>query len=202
MPINLRPYRCTKSDQDIIDSQVKVLLEKNLIRKSISPYAAPITLAYKKDEGQRSRLTIDSRKINQVTIADKFPFPLFSEIIDQLSGSVFFTTLDITSGFWHVPMAQRDIQKTAFVTMHDHFEWLVMPFGFKNSPSIFQRVIQTVLKKHDLFSYARNYLDDILIFSKTFSEHIIHIENVFKAFKDENIKLKLSKCQSKCQIQC
>ena len=195
IPIHRRPYRCSQKDQDTIDSQIQKLSEKGLIRKSISSYAFPITLADKKDEGKRTRLTMDYRPINEITMPDNFPFPLFADIIDKLRDCEFFTSLDITSGFWHIPMASKDIHKTAFVTMHEHFEWLVMPFGYRNSPQIFQRILQTVLKKHNLFSFARNYLDDILIFSKTFSEHLNHIRLVLNAIKNENIKLKLSKCQ-------
>jgi hypothetical protein len=90
-------------------------------------------------------------------------------------------------------MQPKDIHKTAFVTMFDHFEWLVMHFGYRNSPSIFQRIIRNILKKHKLTSFADNYLDDILIHSKTFKEHLIHIEIVLKSLIIENIKLKLSK---------
>ena len=130
-----------------------------------------------------------------MTIPDKFPFPLFTDIIDQLRDCEYFTTLDITSGFWHVRIVEKDIPKTAFVTQYEHFEWTVLPFGFKNSPQIFQRIIQNILKKHNLFRFARNYLDDILIFTRSYQEHLVHIELVLKAFIKENIKLKLSKCQ-------
>ena len=195
IPINLRPYRCTKNDQAIIDSQINDLLKYNLIRKSTSSYAVPITLADKKDEGKRTRLCMDSRKINEVTIPDNFPFPLFNDIIDNLYDCEYFTTLDITSGFWHIRMYPKDIYKTAFVTVNDHLEWLVMPFGFRNSPAIFQRAIQNILKKHNLFSFSRNYLDDILIFSKSFEEHLKQIELVLAALQNENVKLKLSKCK-------
>ena len=195
IPINLRPYRCSASDQKMIDDQIKCLFDKKLIRKSISPYAFPLTLANKKDEGKRTRLCTDLRKLNDCVIPDSFPFPLFSEIIDQLYDCEYFTTLDITSGFWNVKIHPKDIHKTAFVTINEHYEWLVMPFGFKNSPQIFQRIIQTILKKHELFAYSRNYLDDILIYSRTFSEHLNHINKVLIALKSENIKLKMSKCK-------
>ena len=195
IPINLRPYRCTAYDQAIIDSQINDLLKYNLIRKSTSPYAVPITLADKKDEGKRTRLCMDSRKINEVTVPDNYPFPLFNDIIDNLHDCEYFTTLDITSGFWHIRMFPRDIRKTAFVTTNDHLEWLVMPFGFRNSPAIFQRVIQNILKKHNLFSFSRNYLDDILIFSKSFNSHLNHIDQVLHALTKENVKFKLSKCK-------
>ena len=91
-------------------------------------------------------------------------------------------------------MQPNDIHKTGFITMDNHYKWLVMPYGYKNSPSTFQRIIHIILQKHNLNSFAHNYLDDILIHSKTFDEHLYYIEKVFKAFLYENIKLKLSKC--------
>ena len=195
VPINLRPYRCSLSDQKLINDQIKMLLEKNLIRKSVSPYSFPVTLVDKKDEGKKTRLCIDFRKLNQVSIADNFPFPRLQDIIDKLYDSKYFTTLDISSGFWHVKVAPKDIQKFAFVTMNDHYEWLVMPFGYRNSPAIFQRVIYSILKKHNLANFTHNYIDDILIHSNNFEEHVKHIELVLKALKSENVKLKLSKCK-------
>ncbi|RWS01610.1 Retrotransposable element Tf2 protein type 1-like protein [Dinothrombium tinctorium] len=194
VPINLRPYRCSQIDQEKIDAQIKVLLEKGLIRKSISPYSFPVTLADKKDEGKRSRLCIDYRKLNQYTIADNYPFPRIEDIVDKIHGSKYFTKLDIASGFLHILIEKSDIHKTAFVTMNEHFEWLVMPFGFRNAPSIFQRIIYSILKKHNLTKFAHNYLDDILIHSKSFKEHIKHIKLVLSALLKENVKLKLSKC--------
>ena len=194
VPINLRPYKASLIDQKRINDQVKLLLEKNLIRKSVSPYSFPVTLADKKDEGAKTRLCIDLRKLNQITIADNFPFPRLDDIIDKLHDSEYFTTLDISSGFWHIKVHEKDIHKFAFVTQSEHYEWLVMPFGFRNSPAIFQRIIFTILKKHNLTEFTLNYIDDILIHSKSFDEHILHIEKVMQAFRIENVKLKLSKC--------
>lgn len=102
--------------------------------------------------------------------------------------------MDITSGFWIVPVHPDDIHKSAFATMEDHFEWLVMPFGFRNSPAIFQRVIYTILRRNGLDKFTHKYMDDILIHSKTFDEHTKHIQAVLSAIETENIKLKASKC--------
>jgi hypothetical protein len=194
IPINLRPYRCSQEDQKIIDNQIQKLLEKNLIRKSLSSYSFPVTLVDKKDEGKKSRLCVDYRKLNSIAIADNYPFPRIDDIIDKLHDCEYFSTLDISSGFWHIKVEPKDIHKTAFVTMNDHYEWLVMPFGYRNSPSVFQRIIRNILKKHNLIAFSDNYLDDILIYSKSFKEHLKHIELILKALIEENIKLKLSKC--------
>ena len=175
--------------------QIQNLLDHGLIRKSTSPYAFPVTLVHKKDEGEKNRLCIDFRKLNTITITDSYPFPRIEDIIDQLYNCKVFSILDLSSGFWHVRVHRNDIYKTAFVTQYDHFEWLVMPFGFRNSPAIFQRIIYNILQKHNLTNFTKNYLNDILIYSKTKQEHLKHLELVFEAFKQENIKLKLSKCQ-------
>lgn len=194
-PIALRPYRCSPADQKIIDAQIEELLKRKLIRRSLSAYAFPITLVSKKDEGEKSRLVVDYRKLNKITLADNYPFPRIDDIIDKLYGSAIFSVFDISSGFWHVPMHPRDIQKTAFVTMNDHFEWLVMPFGFRNAPAIFQRIIYTILRKHKLTDFCHNYLDDILIHSSDQKTHSKHLELLFQAIRSEKIKFKLSKCQ-------
>jgi len=195
IPISLKPYRCSESDQKILENQLALLLKHNLIRRSVSPYSAPVTLVNKKDEGEKTRLCIDFRKLNQISIADNYPFPRIEDIIDKLSGSIVFSTIDISSGFWHVRVNPGDIHKTGFVTQNDHFEWLVMPFGFRNSPAIFQRIIYRILEKHNLKSFAHNYIDDILIHSRNLSEHLIHLRAAFIALREENVKLKLSKCK-------
>lgn len=195
IPIYMRPYRCSLKDQQTIDQQIKMLLNKNMIKKSNSAYAFPVTLANKKDDGERSRLCIDLRKLNQNCIPDNFPFPRIEDIIDKLHDSMYFSTIDITSGFWHVKIDPKDTHKLGFVTVHDHYEWLVLPFGFKNASAIFQRIIYNILYKHDLTKFCHNYLDDIMIHSKDFETHIKHVELVLIALQKENIKLKLSKCK-------
>ena len=119
------------------------MLKYKLIRRSISPYSAPVLPVIKKDEGEKMRLCIDFRKLNKVAIADNYPLPRIGDIIDKLSGSQILSTLYISSGFWHVREEDKDIQKTAFVSQNGHYEWLVMPFSFRNSPTIFQRIVYT-----------------------------------------------------------
>lgn len=103
VPINLKPYRTSLRDQTEINTQISELLQKGLIRPSFSPYSAPVTLAEKKNEG-RTRLCIDYRKLNAITIPDRQPIPRIDDILDSLTDAKYFTTLDITSGYWHVRM--------------------------------------------------------------------------------------------------
>ena len=177
-PINLRPYRCSQKDQDILQSQMDQLLQKDLIQKSKSPYAFPVTLVKKKDEGDKTRLCVDFRKLNAVTLPDNYPLPRIEDIIDKLRDDRVFTILDLCSGFWHVRIHPKEVYKTAFITQNNHYELLVMPFGFCNAPAVFQRVVHNLLEKHSLSKFTQNYLDDILVHSKNPSEHLEPLEKV------------------------
>lgn len=183
VPINLRPYRCSDSVQKLIDDQVNKLLEHNLIRESKSAYAFPVTLASKKDEGDQTRLCIDIRQLNAITKKDKFPFPMINELMDRILNCYYLTKLDVRSSFWHIKIHPNDIHKTAFVTRDRHLEWLVMPFGFCNSPPVFQRAARKLIRNYQLNKFCDNYLDDFLIYSQSFEAHIDHLEKVFEAFR-------------------
>ena len=195
VPINLRPYRCNPKEREILKEQIQNLINRKLIQKSTSQYAFPVTMVKKKDADKKELLCVDFRKLNAVTIPDNHPFPRIEDIVDQLRDDEVFTILDMNSGFWHIRMNPKDIYKTAFVTQNDHYEWLVMPFGLRNAPAIFQRAVHNILKRHNLTSFCKNYLDDILIHSKDINQHLVHLKQVFQTLQSENVKLKISKCQ-------
>lgn len=193
VPIRRAPYRCSEADSVEMDRQVSDLLTQGVIRLSTSPYAAPALLAEKKGEG-RTRFCIDYRKLNAVTVPDYQPIPRIDDVLDSLGKSTYFSTLDITSGYWHVKMHPEDIPKTAFVTRTGHYEWLVMPFGLRNAPATFERAVKSILAKHRL-AHVTNYFDDIVVYSDTFSDHLKHLDAVLNAFKSECVRLKMKKCQ-------
>lgn len=195
VPINLKPYRTSPHDQQLIDKQIEELLQKKLIQPSVSNYSFPIVLADKKDDGKKTRLCVDYRKLNEVTITESYPMPLIQDIENKLLDATIFTTFDISAGFHHIQMAIEDRYKTAFVTMNEHYEWIVMPFGLKNAPAIFQRIIYKILKAYGLTKFAHNYIDDIVVFSKDLKEHVQHLEEILSVFREENIILKFSKCK-------
>ena len=119
------------------------MLKKDVIKSSTSPWASPIVLVRKKDWS--SRFCIDYRKVNAVTQKDAYPLPRVDETLDTLSGSRWFTTLDLISGYWHVEVNPEDAEKTAFCTHEGLFEFKVMPFGLCNAPATFQRLMDAVL---------------------------------------------------------
>lgn len=190
-----RPYRCTIEDKREIEQQIAKLLEKKLIEESYSPFAAPVTLAYKREENKKTRLCIDFRDLNKIVMPQSQPFPLIEDLMEKTRDCKYFSTLDINSAFWSLPLKIEDRKKTAFVIQEGHFQWTCLPFGLKTSPAIFQRVLSNIIRKHKLSDFTVNYIDDILVYSKTFIiEHIEHLTQLLEAIMKEGFRLKCSKC--------
>lgn len=189
-----RPYRCSIEDMKEIEHQISKLLENNLIEESYSPFAAPVTLAFKKEEGRRSRLCIDFRELNKIVVPQSQPFPLIEDLMVKTRKCTFFSTFDINSAFWSIPLKIDDRRKTAFVTQEGHFQWTCLPFGLKTSPAIFQRILSSIIRKHKLSDFTVNFIDDILIYSESFEKHIEHISLLLEAISKEGFKLKFTKC--------
>lgn len=189
-----RPYRCTVKDKKEIEEQISKLLDNKLIEESYSPFAAPVTLAFKKEENKKSRLCVDFRDLNKIVVPQAQPFPLIEDLMIKTRNCNFFSTLDINSAFWSIPLRIEDRKRTGFVTQEGHYQWTCLPFGLKTAPAIFQRILSNILRKYKLTDFAVNYIDDILIFSKTFAEHIIHLTKLLEAIKTEGFRLKFTKC--------
>lgn len=189
-----RPYRCTLEDKIEIEEQISKLLDKNLIEESYSPFAAPVTLVFKKEDNKKSRLCIDFRDLNKIVVPQAQPFPLIDDLVTKTRNCKFFSTLDINSAFWSIPLRIEDKKKTAFVTQEGHYQWTCLPFGLKTSPEIFQRILSNILRKYKLTNIAVNYIDDLLIFSKSFPDHINHLTQLLEAIKKEGFRLKFTKC--------
>lgn len=192
-PPTAEPLR-RKSPQENtkIKEMVQELLDKGFIRHSSSPYSAPVLLVKKKDG--TSRLCIDYRKLNAITVKDKFPLPRIDDILDCLYGAKFFSTFDLLSGYYQIAIAEKDKLKTAFSTREGHFEFNVLPFGLTNAPATFQKTMNSILKDI-LWKSAISYIDDIIIFSNSLEQHIIHLKEFFEIIKQANLTFKLSKCK-------
>ena len=142
------------------------------IQESQSPYASPILLVKKKTGDWR--LCVDYRKLNALTVKNKFPLSVIDELLDELVGAQWFTTLDMSSGFHQILVAEEDIAKTVFQTHNGHYEYKVMPYGVTGGPTTFQHEMNTVLAPI-LRKFVVVFIDDILIYSKTWAEHLHHI---------------------------
>lgn len=190
-PIHQRPYRAPLTKRKLIEEEIDRMLAAGIIRPSCSPWSSPVTLVPKKDGG--TRFCVDFRKVNEITKKERYPLTLISDIFDQLTGATIFSTLDLFSGFFQLPVSERDIEKTAFVCHVGQFEFTRMPFGVANGPSTFQRLMNKVLSGL-LGHCAMVYLDDIVVFSKTPEEHAIHLKAVFDCLRKAGLTLKRSKC--------
>ena len=167
------------------------MLEQGVVKPSRSPWSSPIVTVKKKDGSWR--FCVDYRKLNSVTHQGAYPLPRIDATLDSLAGATYFTTLDLASGYWQVEVEEQDKEKTAFSTPKGHFEFNVMPFGLTNAPATFQRLMECVLAGLTQ-EQCLIYLDDIVVFSKSFEEHIERLTNVFQALRQAGLTLKLSKC--------
>ena len=190
-PIKQKPYKTPFSLRPEVEKHIDDLLKADLIRRSTSPWASPIIVVPKKDGG--SRICIDYRKLNQVTVSNSYPIPAISDILASLKNATIFSCLDLKSGYHQIEMEERDKEKTAFVCFKGLFEYNVMPFGLCSAPPVFQELMNRVLGDA-INEYAFAYIDDIIIYSPNVETHIKHLQNVFNKLRDANLKLKLSKC--------
>lgn len=194
-PIYVRNYRQAPKQKEEIKKQIHKLLEQNIIQESNSPWSCPVHIVPKKIDStgeQKYRLVIDYRKLNEKTIEDKYPLPNIDDILDKLGRAQYFTTLDLASGYHQVEMDHRDIEKTAFTIERGHYEFLRMPFGLKNAPSTFQRLMDSVLRGLD---NVLTYLDDVIIYSTSLQEHIEKCKQVFDRFRLNNLKIQVNKSE-------
>ncbi len=190
-PIKMRPYRTPLNKRKFVDTAVDDMLSANIIRPSSSAWSFPIVIVDKKDGTKR--FCVDFRRLNQVTRPMSFPLPVIDDILSLLGNATYFTALDCKSGYWQCRVAEEDKAKTAFACHRGLFEFNVMCFGLANAPGVFQQLMTKVLTGLGHFAIA--YIDDILIFSSTLSEHLSHIQTVFNRLRQHNLKLKLKKCQ-------
>ena len=198
-PIAQAPYRSNPEKRREIQNQVQSLLESGQIEESNSPWASPVLLVPKKDGGWR--MCVDYRKLNTVTKKVSYPIPRTEDTFDYLLQAKWFSKMDAASGFWQVPVERSSKEKTAMITPDGLFQWKVMPFGLCNAPATFQRLMDCVLSGLK-WKECLVYLDDILIFSKTWEEHLVHLTHVFEKLEKASISLKLSKCEfGKNEIQ-
>lgn len=196
-PVHSKLYRFPEAHKEEVNKQVNKMLSQGIIRQSCSPYCSPLWVVPKKIDasGQKKwRIVIDYRKLNDITVGDAYPLPNIEYILDQLGHSKYFTTLDLANGFHQIKMKESDIEKTAFSTGYGHYEFTRMPFGLKNSPSTFQRLMNTVLTGlQGLECFV--YLDDIVIYASSIEEHSRKLKLIFSKLRENTLLLQPDKCE-------
>ena len=192
-PIRLPFRRQNSVVRDIEQQQVKEMLRDGVIRPSTSPWASPVVMVKKKDGSMR--FCVDFRKMNDATIKGAHPLPRIDDTLESLHGSQYFTTLDLKSGYWQVPIKEEDKEKTAFRTSNGQlYEFNQLPFGLCNAPATFSRLMDRTLAGL-AWSICLYYLDDIIVFSATWAEHLERLRAVFERLRRANLKLGAKKCQ-------
>ena len=193
--VKMGPGRLPLAKRKALKCELDRLLSLGVIEPSSNSWASPVVLVTKKDGSLR--LCVDYRKVNDLLIKDSYPLPRIDDSLDALSGAKWFSTLDLASGYWQVPMDPKDIDKTAFTTPYGLFHFKVMPFGLANAPATFERMMERVLAGLH-WEVCLIYLDDVIVFSRTFKEHIVRLHQVFSRIKGANLKLSPTKCKLFC----
>nr|GEU46887.1 putative reverse transcriptase domain-containing protein [Tanacetum cinerariifolium] len=191
VPVARAPYRLAPSEMQELSTQLQELSDKGFIRPCFSPWEALVLFVKKKDGSLR--VCIDYRKLNKLTVKNRYPLPRIDDLFDQLQGSSVYSKIDLRSGYHQLRVCDEDILKMAFRTRYAHYEFQVMPFGLTNMPAVFMDLMNRVCRPY-LDKFVIVFIDDILIYSKTKEEHDAHLRLILEFLKKEELYVKFSKC--------
>ncbi|CAC5401483.1 unnamed protein product [Mytilus coruscus] len=189
-PVYKKPYPLPYALRNQVKIEVEKMLKSGIIESSTSPYAAPVVLVKKKDSS--IRFCVYYCSLNQVTFFDPRMMPRMDEILNKVSRSRYTSKIDLTKGYWQVPLDADVRRKSAFVTSFGHFQFTVMPFGMVNAGATFVRLMQKVLCGHE--DYADSFINDVGIFSDSWSFHLEHLRLVFQLLREAKLTARPSKC--------
>ena len=190
-PPNKPPYRVSQAQQEEIRRQVDELMSKGMIRNSSSPFCSPILLVHKKDGTYR--MCVDYRALNRITIKNRFPVPRVEDLFDKLQGAIYVSRIDLKSGYHQIRIVLKDIHKTTFCTTFGLFEYLVMPFGLTNAPATFNKMLDNLFRAHK--SYRGIFFDDVIVYSKSLEDHMIHLREVLQVLRAHKLYINLKKSE-------
>jgi hypothetical protein len=191
-PIAQRPYRMNPLEQEELKKQLADMLSKGLIHPSASSWGSPILFVDKRDG--TIRLCADYRRLNEVTIKNKYPLPKIEDLFDQLNGAKVFSKIDLRMGYHQLKVRESNIPKTAFTTRYGLFEYAIMSFGLTNAPAYFMNLMNKVFMKF-LDKFVVVFIDDILVYSKTKDEHAEHLRLVLGTLREHQLYAMFSKCE-------
>src|SRR5687767_11300116 len=189
-PIKQRAYRYTKEQKEEIGKQIKELLEKGIIRRSCSPWSSPVVMVKKKNG--EWRMCTNFMKVNKVIKKDNYLLSRIDELLGSFEEKKYFSGIDLTSGFFNVEIEEEDKEKTAIITHEGLYEYNRMQFGLCNAPATFQRMMHIALEEL-LYKETLVYIDDLIIFSETFEEHLISLEKVLQKLRKAKLKINRDK---------
>ncbi|XP_055874586.1 uncharacterized protein LOC129924395 [Biomphalaria glabrata] len=189
-PINLKPYTVPIHMRENLDKEIENMLKFDIIEESESPYASPVVLIKKKDSSLR--LCVDYRRLNAITRFDAEVIPDPEDLFVQVHKAKYFTKVDLTKGFWQLPIEESSRKYTAFKVPNGHFQFKYVPFGLANSPSFFNRTIRNVLQG---LSNVIFYFDDILIYNDDWESHLMSVQQVMTRLRDYGLTVKPEKLE-------
>ncbi|GFV31652.1 retrovirus-related Pol polyprotein from transposon 297 [Trichonephila clavipes] len=197
-PVGSRPYRYDRVKQGIIDYHIEKMLREGKIRPIQSPYASPVVLTRTNnglppDSSEAYRFAIDYCKLNAITKYPRYPLPVIDDLITNIPHTGVMSTLDLKSGYFQLVNSPKDIEKTAFITRNGTFAFLRMPFGLSGAAPNFQKAIDIILKPV-IGRFVSVYMDDVIITSPSFNEHLDHLNQVFTLLRDAGLTLNNDKC--------
>jgi hypothetical protein len=191
-PVSKRPYKMSVEELKELKKQLTELQEAGYIRSDSSPCGAPVLLVQKKDGSQR--MCVDYRSLNDVTVKNKYPLPRIEDLFDQMRGARVFSKIDLRSGYHQMRIRPSDIPKTAFSTRYGLYEFTVMSFGLTNAPAYFMNLMNKVFMEY-LDRFIVVFINDILIYSKSDSDHEEHLRLVLQKLRDNQLYAKFVKCE-------
>lgn len=191
-PIKIPPRRVPFGLREEAEKIVKDMQQKGVIRESISSWSSPIVLVKKKDG--KLRFCVDYRELNKITVKDAYPLPRISDILDTLGGAAFYSTLDLTSGYWQMELEEKDRCKTAFTYGRGLYEFNVLPFGVCNGPASFQRLMEEILGDC-IGKNCSVYFDDLIVYGKNEEDHLQNLHMVLSKFRKAGMKIRPEKCE-------
>ena len=189
-PSRQAPYRLPHAYRDQVQKEIEDMLRAGIIEPSSSEWSSPVVIVPKRDG--TIRLCVDYCRLNSVSSQSAYPMPRVDDVIDQLGKAKFLTTLDLTRGYWQVPLSDRSKELSAFTTPFGLYQFQVMPFGLHGAPSTCQRMMDQLLEGTRQFATA--YLDDVIIYSETWEEHLQHVSEILRRLQTAGLTAKPSKC--------
>ncbi|CAM5101263.1 unnamed protein product, partial [Eretmochelys imbricata] len=188
--VNVKPYRIPEAKREEIRTEVKKMLALGVIEESRSQWSSPVVLVPKPDGGVR--FCNDFQKLNEVSQFDAYPIPCIDELIDRLGKARFMSTLVLTKGYWQIPLAKANKEKTAFATPERLYQYTILPFGLHGAPATFQRLMNKLLRPHG--KYVAANLDNVIIYSPDWETHLEKVEAVLDTLRKAGLTVNPSKC--------